>query len=558
MLGGGRVKILVVDNRAAQRLALATAMAELDEDVIAVSSGADALRFLLDHEVAVILLNVDMPDMDGFETAALIRQRPRTRHTPIIFVTGDTDEMLPPRAHALGAVDFIRNPFVPDTLRAKVRVFVELAKLHERMRREAEQRIALSQAQAARAVAEEESRRLGFLAEMGAILGRSLDTPTMVREMLDLFVPRLADLAAVALTDGEAPWWRAVDGAGSDALRPAVEAAIGRAMAEGRLEKLAGSAPPLCGVVLPLVARGRTVGALAAALTVSARDYAEDDLELLRIVANRAALSLDNSRLYREIQDRDRQKDEFLAMLSHELRNPLGAIATAVHLLEGVDLTDGRALKARDVLARQTSHLARIVDDLLDVAQVTTGRVTLDRAPVDLRELVERAIDTLRVSGRLAGHRVTARLQPVVVDVDAVRTAQIVTNILVNAVKYTDPGGAIDVELSAESTHAVLRVRDSGIGMSAEMIGRLFQPFSQEHQALDRARGGLGLGLTLVRRLVELQDGHVDAQSEGPGRGSTFTVRLPRVVLRAPLERESSSGSRRPLVSRRPRTVGGS
>jgi signal transduction histidine kinase len=407
-------------------------------------------------------------------------------------------------------------------------------------------------------VAEEESRRLGFLAEMGAILGRSLDTPTMVREMLDLFVPRLADLAAVALTDGEAPWWRAVDGAGSDALRPAVEAAIGRAMAEGRLEKLAGSAPPLCGVVLPLVARGRTVGALAAALTVSARDYAEDDLELLRIVANRAALSLDNSRLYREIQDRDRQKDEFLAMLSHELRNPLGAIATAVHLLEGVDLTDGRALKARDVLARQTSHLARIVDDLLDVAQVTTGRVTLDRAPVDLRELVERAIDTLRVSGRLAGHRVTARLQPVVVDVDAVRTAQIVTNILVNAVKYTDPGGAIDVELSAESTHAVLRVRDSGIGMSAEMIGRLFQPFSQEHQALDRARGGLGLGLTLVRRLVELQDGHVDAQSEGPGRGSTFTVRLPRVVLRAPLERESSSGSGRPLVSRRPRTVGGS
>jgi signal transduction histidine kinase len=329
-------------------------------------------------------------------------------------------------------------------------------------------------------------------------------------------------------------------------------------MAEGRLEKLAGSAPPLCGVVLPLVARGRTVGALAAALTVSARDYAEDDLELLRIVANRAALSLDNSRLYREIQDRDRQKDEFLAMLSHELRNPLGAIATAVHLLEGVDLTDGRALKARDVLGRQTSHLARIVDDLLDVAQVTTGRVTLDRAPVDLRELVERAIDTLRVSGRLARHRVTARLQPVVVDVDAVRTAQIVTNILVNAVKYTDPGGAIDVELSAESTHAVLRVRDSGIGMSAEMIGRLFQPFSQEHQALDRARGGLGLGLTLVRRLVELQDGRVDAQSEGPGRGSTFTVRLPRAVLRAPLERESSSGSGRPLVSRRPRTVGGS
>jgi signal transduction histidine kinase/DNA-binding response OmpR family regulator len=524
----GRVKILVVDDRAAQRMALAAALAELDEDVIAVSSGADALRLLLDNDVAVILLDVNMPDMDGFETAALIRQRPRTRHTPIIFFTGDTDELLSPRAYALGAVDFIRNPFLPDVLRAKVRVFVELSKLHERVRREAEQRIALSQAEAARAVAEEESRRLGFLAEMGAILGRSLDTPTMVREMLDLFVPRLADLAAVALADGaEGPSWRAVEGAGSDALRSAVEAAIGRAMAEGRIEALAGTAPPLRGVVLPLVARGRTVGALAAALTVSARDYAEDDLELLRIVANRAALSLDNSRLYREIQDRDRQKDEFLAMLSHELRNPLGAITTAVHLLEGVNFTDGRALKARDVLARQTSHLARIVDDLLDVAQVTTGRVTLERVAVDLRELVEQALDTLRVSGRLGDHRVTARLQTVMVDVDAVRTVQIISNILVNAVKYTDPGGTIDLELFAEGTHAVLRVKDSGIGMSPDMIQRLFQPFSQEHQALDRARGGLGLGLTLVRRLVELQDGHVDAQSEGRGRGSTFTVRLP-------------------------------
>ena len=149
MRRNGQVKILVVDDLAAQRMALAAALEELDEDVITVSSGADALRLLLDHDVAVILLDVNMPDMDGFETAALIRQRPRTRHTPIIFLTGDTDEMLQPRAYALGAVDFILNPFLPDILRAKVRVFVELSKLHERVRREAEQRVALSQAQAA-------------------------------------------------------------------------------------------------------------------------------------------------------------------------------------------------------------------------------------------------------------------------------------------------------------------------------------------------------------------------------------------------------------------------
>ena len=547
MPGAGPVKILVVDDLAAQRMALAAALAELGEDVITLASGADALRVLLVHDVAVILLDVNMPDMDGFETARLIRQRPRTRHTPIIFMTADTDEMLLPRAYALGAVDFLLNPFLPDILRAKVRVFVELSRLHERVRREAEQRIALSQAEAARAAAEEESRRLGFLAEVGAILGRSLDAGTMIGELLELLVPRIADLAAVGLADRGVPLsWRAVDEAGSadtvvaDALRIPVETAVRGAMAEGRSEPLAGVAPSVRGLVLPLVARGRTVGALAVAMTRSARSYAGPDLEVLPLVAARIALALDNSRLYRDIQERDRQKDEFLAMLSHELRNPLGAITTATHLLEAVPLTDGRAVKARDVLLRQSSHLARIVDDLLDVAQVTTGRVTLHRSAEDLRELVEQAIEILRVSGRLDRHRVESRLQSVVVDVDAERTAQIVTNILVNAVKYTDPEGHIDVDLHADETHAVLCIRDTGIGMSRDMIRRLFQPFSQESQALDRSRGGLGLGLTLVRRLVELQDGYVEADSDGPGTGSAFTVRLPRSARAVPRRAEAA------------------
>jgi len=373
-------------------------------------------------------------------------------------------------------------------------------------------------------------------------MGHSLDAATMIGELLELLVPRFADLAAVGLADGSIPLsWRAVDEAGAvadgvvpDALRAPVEGAIRRAMIDGRRELLPVGERCPQGLVLPLVARGRTVGALAAAMTSSARRYADADLELFPLVAARIALALDNGRLYREIQERDRQKDEFLAMLSHELRNPLGAITTATHLLQTVPLTDGRAVKARDVLLRQSSHLARIVDDLLDVAQVTTGRVTLHRSAMDLRELVEQAIETLRVSGRLDRHRLEIRLQSVVADVDAERTAQIVTNILVNALKYTDPGGCIEVDLSADDTHAVLSIQDTGIGMTADMIGRLFQPFSQEYQALDRSRGGLGLGLTLVRRLVELQDGFVEARSEGPGMGSAFTVRLPRALRAAP------------------------
>ena len=533
-------KILVVDDLPGQRMALAAALTELEEDVVTVGSGADALRLLLDNEVAVVLLDVNMPEMDGFETAALIRQRPRNRHTPIIFLTADTDEMLLPRAYSLGAVDFILNPFVPDILRAKVRVFVELSKLHERVRREAEQRIALSQAQTARAAAEDESRRMGFLAEVGGVLGRSLDAPTMVRDLLELFVPRMADVAAVVLSDGARDdvgpvAWRAVAALGAAAderppsgLGPEIEAAIRGAIADGTPRTLGSPDGLLRGVAMPLVARGRTVGAVAAALTSSSRIHAEADLELIRLVANRAALALDNSRLYREIQERDRQKDEFLAMLSHELRNPLGAITTATHLLKEVRLPDRGAERARDVLVRQSSHLARIVDDLLDVAQATTGRIILNRKTADLHDLVDQAVEALRVGGRLGNHQVTVRLQPgVMVEVDPVRAAQVVTNILVNAVKYTDPGGQIDVDLRADATHAVLRICDTGIGMSADMIQRLFRPFSQESQALDRPRGGLGLGLILVRRLVELHGGHVEAQSEGPGRGSAFTVRLP-------------------------------
>ena len=530
-------RILVVDDQPSQRLALRTALAEIGEEVIAVASGAEALWFLLDNDVAVILLDVNMPEMDGFETAALIRQRPRSRHTPIIFLTADTDEMLQVRAYSLGAVDFILNPFIAEILCAKVKVFVELSKMQARVEREAEQRIALSREQAARAVAEEEGRRLSFLADVGRILTRSLDTPTLVRDLLDLFVPRLADLAAVSLATEDQTSWRTLDAIGAMSADPpvpeaarAVSEALRRAVTGGEAEALDGIAGTSQGVVLPLIARGRTVGAVAAALVGSGRRYAEADFELIRLVAGRAAIALDNSRLHRDVQERDRQKDEFLAMLSHELRNPLGAITMAAHLLEPVRLTDDRAVRARSVLIRQSTHLARLVDDLLDIARVTAGRVTLTRIQVDLADVVGRAVEALRVAGGLDHHQIALRLEPATVEVDTARMEQVVTNLLVNAVKYTDAGGRIEVEVGARNDEAVVCVRDTGVGMTPEMLQRLFQPFAQERQALDRSRGGLGIGLTLVRQLIELHGGRVEASSPGPGHGSLFTVRLPRVA----------------------------
>ena len=293
--------------------------------------------------------------------------------------------------------------------------------------------------------------------------------------------------------------------------------------------------------MLPLFAGGRLLGAIAVDATRSGRRLSPADLELVRLLASRTAIALDNCRLYGEIQDRDRQKDTFLAMLSHELRNPLGAIAMAVRVLDAVGSPDQRAVRACEVVRRQSAHLARMVDDLLDVARVASGRIGLTLVPLRLDEVIERVLTDLRVAGRLERHALEVRAMPVLVNGDSTRLEQVVTNLLLNALKYTDPGGRIDVEVAEAEGEAVLRVRDSGIGISADLLPRVFDLFAQGGQTLARAQGGLGIGLTLVRLLVEQQGGRVQAWSDGPGRGSLFTLWLPRLRLAG--ETAESSGA---------------
>src|SRR5262245_854766 len=190
--------------------------------------------------------------------------------------------------------------------------------------------------------------------------------------------------------------------------------------------------------------------------------------------------------------------------------------------------------RAREVIARQSAHLTRMIDDLLDVSRLTTGRISLTKAPVDLAEAVGRSLDALGEAGRLDRHVVDVRASSAMVEADTTRMEQVVTNLLVNALKYTDAGGRVEVEVSVEGDDAVLRVRDTGIGISSDLLPRLFDLFAQGGQTLDRSQGGLGIGLTLVRQLVELQGGRVDAWSDGPGRGSLFTVTMPRLLVDAP------------------------
>ena len=251
-----------------------------------------------------------------------------------------------------------------------------------------------------------------------------------------------------------------------------------------------------------------------------------------------------------ELEHANRAKDEFLAMLSHELRNPLGAIASASSVLDRAPAESRPATHAREVIARQIRHLVGVVDDLLDLGRVTTGKIMLHRRPVDMAAIVNRVVEHLAVAGRTGAHEVAVKTQPVWVDGDETRLEQIVSNLVTNALKYTPDGGSIRVDIRAENGDAVLRVADTGIGIPADRLPLIFDLFFQGERALDRRQGGLGIGLTLVKRLVGLHGGSVVAESHGIDRGSIFTVRLPCVSpgVAEPPTAEAPRGQRRVLV----------
>jgi PAS domain S-box-containing protein len=247
-----------------------------------------------------------------------------------------------------------------------------------------------------------------------------------------------------------------------------------------------------------------------------------------------------------------RTKDEFVAMLAHELRNPLGAISTAVQVLELTHAEGEPAARAHDVIARQVGHVTQLIDDLLDIERVVSGKIRLNRQPLDMAEVVRRAVATFAADARLDRH-IEVSTEPAWVDGDAVRIEQVLTNIVTNAVKYTPRGGRIRVALRTDGTDAVLSVEDSGVGISPSLLPFIFDLYVQADQTIDRARGGLGIGLALVRRLVELHGGTVAASSDGEGHGSRFTVRLGRIpspesFSGVALQRERRAKPRRVLV----------
>jgi PAS domain S-box-containing protein len=418
-----------------------------------------------------------------------------------------------------------------------------------------------------------------FLAEASGRLDASLDYDATLLTVAQIAVSHLADWCLVEVAEeGRAP---RVAAAHADeaharaverlrALRAALPVAddqparsrlgaealdlLLRQFSEGEGPELVQDLGAAFAMRVPLIARGSTLGTITFVSASPARRYVAADLAVAQDLGRRAGLALDNARLYREAQESDRRKDEFLAMLAHELRNPLAPVLTALQLMELRPQDTAMAERARGVLGRQVRHMTRLIEDLLDVSRITRGKIALRTERVDLSAVAARALEAARPL--LEGRRleVSTGLPPGMwVEADPVRLEQVLLNLLNNAGKFTEPGGRVRVWAEAAGGRVTIGISDNGIGIAPDMLPRIFDLFMQGERSLDRAQGGLGIGLTLVRRLVELHHGTVQARSFGPGEGSEFLVDLP--LAPAPSGEDRTEARPTPSRAATPRRV---
>lgn len=314
-----------------------------------------------------------------------------------------------------------------------------------------------------------------------------------------------------------------------DNRRVAVENVMESAIFDGESRKVLLDAGIRAVQSTPLfTSKGQLIG-LVSTHFARTHFFEERELRWLDVLARQAADYVDRKRSEEILREEARRKDEFLAMLSHEMRNPLAPIGYAVEILKRADVASPQANQARNVIERQVRQMGRLLDDLMDVSRITRGTISLRKRCVELRAIVDDAVEACRAAIEQAGHtlRVDVPTGSIMLDVDPTRLSQVLSNILNNAAKYTEPGGRIELSVVRQDAAVVIRVKDNGVGIRADMLQQIFDLFTQEERSIERSRGGLGIGLTLARRLVVLHGGELEAHSEGPGRGSEFTIRLP-------------------------------
>jgi signal transduction histidine kinase len=418
------VNILIVDDEPRNLTVLESVLDDPEYRLVRANSGDEALLALMAEDFAVLVLDVRMPGMTGFELAQMIKERKKTARIPIIFLTAyyNEDQHIL-EGYGTGAVDYLHKPVNPAILKSKVAMFADLYRKGQELER---------------------ANQL-LMAEVGE-----------------------------------------------------------RRRAEARLNE------------------------------------ANETLDR-RVTERTAELQVSEARL----REANRRKDEFLATLAHELRNPLAPVRNAAQILRMKNVQQEKVEWAAALVERQVSAMSRLIDDLMDISRINQGRIQLRRSMIDLNSVLADALETAQPLIKEQEHRVvyTPREQPLIVEADRARLAQVFMNLLNNAAKYMDHGGEITIDVQADGERAVVTIKDVGIGIPAHRLESIFEMFSQEEAALARSRGGLGIGLSLTQRLIQMHDGRIVARSEGPGKGSEFEVCLPLAQhqQQAPTERPARS-----------------
>jgi signal transduction histidine kinase len=508
-------KVLVVDDRADNRLTVRSAIEPLDIEIFEAGSGADALRLVLRHDFAVILLDVEMPITGGFETAELIRKRPRTSCTPIIFITaGDRGSEGLFQGYALGAVDYIVKPFVPEILRWKVSVFADL-------QTKTEQSQELLREQTARQEWETAAKRSALLADVTAMLASTLNYSSTIGRIPSLFVPEYADWATVISSADKPDILSQLGNPVSPVLLNEVDSAFFSMI--GATDQGPGSA-----MVIPLRGQHALVAVLILFRALP-REYIITDRLFAEDLADRASFAITNAQLFEETQAASRAKDQFLAVVSHELRTPLNAIAGWTQILRTKDLSAEARDRALQTIAQNAKIQDELISDILDISRIVAGQLSVTFEDIKLEAIVHNTIEALKPTADAREIHLSAEVEPELplIAGDPKRLQQVLWNLIANAIKFTPKHGSIYLTADATPSHLRVRVRDTGAGIRRELVARIFDPFVQGDSSSKRPYGGLGLGLAITRHLVELHGGTVQAESPGEGQGSTFTVMLP-------------------------------
>ncbi|MEG4571480.1 response regulator [Microcoleus sp. N3A4] len=508
-----RVNVLLVDDRPENLVALEAILNSPSYNLVQANSGAEALRCLLNEDFAVILLDVQMPGMDGFETATLIRSRDRSRSTPIIFITAfSSNDTHVFKGYSLGAVDYLFKPLEPEILTSKVQVFVELFQKTVEVKRQATELAAVNNELSK---SEERFRTLCACSPLGIYLADVEGRCTYMN-------PRCQAISGLILEESLASvWQRSVHPEDRDRVVADLLAWIKEGQEYSNEFRLAynesvrwvnvQSSPMFSDL-------GKLIGHVGTVRDVTDRKQAEE--ERGRLIHEQVARQ--------EAERANQMKDEFLAILSHELRTPLNAILGWSRLLRAKTFDRETIDKALETIERNAKSQAQLIEDILEVSRILRGKLNLNMHPIQLEYVIEMAIDSLRPLAETKSIVIewegSQNIAKVLGDSD--RLQQIVGNLLSNAIKFTPEEGKVEVRLESVGDEIQIQIIDSGIGIAPDFLPYVFDRFRQADSSTTRSYGGLGLGLAIVRHLVEQHGGKVDAENN-PGEGAKFTVSLP-------------------------------